>query len=53
MLVKSNRRFGAAYLALIRPFRYVFVYPALMRTIGRAWRLGAAADLVGDRSPVI
>jgi hypothetical protein len=25
-------------MAAIKPFRYVIVYPALMRQIGREWR---------------
>lgn len=35
--VKPRGRFGQAYMALIRPFRYLIVYPALMRQFGRAW----------------
>lgn len=35
--VKPRGRFGAAYMALIGPFRHFIVYPALMRQIGRAW----------------
>jgi hypothetical protein len=35
--VKPRGRAGAAYMALIRPFRHLIVYPALMRQIGRAW----------------
>lgn len=38
VLVKPNGRFGAAYMAFIKPFRYLFVYPALMRQIERKWR---------------
>jgi hypothetical protein len=40
--VKPRGRFGAAYMALIRPFRHRVVYPALMRQIERVWnaRLG-------------
>lgn len=37
VLVKPNGRFGDAYLAFIKPFRYLFVYPAMLRTIGRRW----------------
>jgi hypothetical protein len=36
--VKPRGRFGATYMALIRPFRHLIVYPALMRQIGRAWQ---------------
>ena len=35
--VKPRGRFGQAYMAFIRPFRYWVVYPALMRTFERAW----------------
>jgi Protein of unknown function (DUF2867) len=35
--VKPRGRFGHAYMALIKPFRYLIVYPALMRQFGRAW----------------
>ena len=38
VLVKPNGLFGAAYMAAIAPFRYLIVYPALMRTIERQWR---------------
>jgi hypothetical protein len=35
--VKPRGRFGQAYMAFIKPFRYLIVYPALMRHIERAW----------------
>ena len=35
--VKPRGPFGAAYMALIRPFRYWVVYPTLMRQIEREW----------------
>lgn len=35
--VKPRGRFGAGYMALIKPFRYLIVYPALMRQVERAW----------------
>ena len=38
VLVKPNGRFGTAYMAAIRPFRHLIVYPPLMRAIGRDWR---------------
>ncbi|GAA3130811.1 DUF2867 domain-containing protein [Streptomyces rectiviolaceus] len=41
VLVKPNGRFGAAYMAAIKPFRVWIVYPALMREIERSWRAGA------------
>jgi Protein of unknown function (DUF2867) len=36
--VKPRGRFGKGYMALIKPFRYWIVYPALMRETERAWR---------------
>ena len=38
VLVKPNGLLGNAYMAAIRPFRHLIVYPALMRRIGREWR---------------
>jgi hypothetical protein len=35
--VKPRGLFGRAYMAAIKPFRYLIVYPALMREFGRAW----------------
>ena len=35
--VKPRGVFGKAYMALIKPFRYWVVYPALMRQMGQAW----------------
>jgi len=42
--VKPRGRFGEAYMALIKPFRYWIVYPALMRQIERAWNARIADD---------
>src|SRR5262245_32134908 len=36
--VKPNGLFGNAYIAAIRPFRHLIVYPQMLRQIGRAWR---------------
>ena len=36
--VKPNGRFGAAYMAAIRPFRHLIVYPRMMRELGRSWQ---------------
>ncbi len=41
VLVKPNGLFGNAYMAAIRPFRHLIVYPSMMRQIERAWRPGA------------
>jgi hypothetical protein len=40
VLVKPNGLLGTAYMAAIRPFRRLIVYPSAMRTLGRAWRAG-------------
>jgi Protein of unknown function (DUF2867) len=37
VLVKPNGRLGTAYMAGIRPFRHLLVYPEIMRRIGRGW----------------
>ena len=36
--VKPNGRFGMVYMAAIRPFRHLIVYPQMMRQIGQRWR---------------
>jgi hypothetical protein len=36
--VKPRGRLGKAYIALIKPFRRLVVYPAMMRQIERAWK---------------
>jgi hypothetical protein len=41
--VKPRGAFGRAYMALIKPFRYRVVYPALMRQIERAWEVDRQA----------
>jgi len=38
ILVNPNGLLGRAYMVAIRPFRYLIVYPALMRGWERAWR---------------
>jgi hypothetical protein len=35
--VKPRGRFGQGYMALIKPFRYLVVYPALMRQTEQTW----------------
>jgi Protein of unknown function (DUF2867) len=46
VLVKPNGLFGAAYMAAIRPFRHLIVYPPMIRQIEREWRAR-----VGDPTP--
>ena len=36
--VKPNGLVGTAYMAAIRPFRHLIVYPPMLRQIGRIWR---------------
>jgi hypothetical protein len=36
--VKPNGVFGNAYMAAIRPFRHLIVYPAMLREGARTWR---------------
>jgi hypothetical protein len=38
VLVKPNGLLGKAYMAAIRPFRYLVVYPAMLRQGERTWR---------------
>jgi hypothetical protein len=45
VLVKPNGLFGSAYMAAIRPFRHLIVYPPLMRVIGREWKRGQLAGI--------
>jgi hypothetical protein len=40
--VKPRGLFGQAYMALIKPFRYWIVYPALMRQFERGWQTPVA-----------
>ena len=38
VLVKPNGLLGTAYMAAIRPFRHLIVYPPMLRQIEREWR---------------
>jgi hypothetical protein len=42
--VKPRGPLGTAYMALIKPFRYWVVYPALMRQLERAWNSRGTAS---------
>jgi hypothetical protein len=46
VLVKPNGLLGTAYMAAIRPFRHLLVYPSMMQRIARNWRA-----LAGDPTP--
>jgi hypothetical protein len=45
--VKPNGLLGTGYLAAIRPFRHLIVYPPILRQIGQVWRARS-----GDPPPV-
>jgi hypothetical protein len=51
ILVKPNGRLGAAYVAAIKPFRYLIVYPALLLWIRRGWRSSASLSDSGRDLP--
>jgi hypothetical protein len=44
VLVKPNGPFGAVYMAAIRPLRYLFVYPAFIRSVQREWQAQRRRD---------
>ncbi len=44
VLVKPSGLFGTAYMAAIAPFRYLIVYPGVMRDFGQSWRDGVPED---------
>jgi len=41
VLVKPNGVLGTGYMAAIKPFRHLIVYPSAMRAFGREWRARA------------
>jgi hypothetical protein len=51
VLVKRNGLFGTAYMAAIRPFRHLLVYPTMLREIERVWRLEAGAPTPAQAKP--
>jgi hypothetical protein len=50
VLVKPNGWLGRAYMAAIKPFRYLLVYPMLLRSIERQWQEEDRARHVEDSS---
>ena len=42
--VKPRGRLGEGYMALIKPFRYLIVYPALMKQFARGWQRRTATS---------
>ena len=51
VLVKPRGRFGQAYMAFIKPFRYALVYPALLGIVDRAWQRRTSRQPRGWRRP--
>jgi uncharacterized protein DUF2867 len=49
VLVRPNGRLGAAYMAAIRPFRHLIVYPSMLRALERRWRARAATGYAAAR----
>jgi hypothetical protein len=41
VLVKPNGRLGTVYMAAIKPFRHLIVYPQMLKQIERGWRASA------------
>jgi hypothetical protein len=46
--VKPNGLLGHAYMVAIRPFRYLLIYPPLMRKIERDWKAGGGDTTTRD-----
>jgi Protein of unknown function (DUF2867) len=44
VLVKPNGLLGTGYMAAIKPFRHLIVYPPMIRQIGQAWRVRGSGD---------
>ena len=51
VLVKPNGLFGSGYMAAIRPFRHLIVYPPAIRELGREWRALARDPTTAHASP--
>jgi hypothetical protein len=43
--VKPNGLLGTGYMAAIKPFRHLIVYPSMLRQLERAWQARTAGDL--------
>ena len=48
VLVKPNGLLGTGYMAAIKPFRHLIVYPQMLRQIERAWRRRARDQTPAD-----
>jgi Protein of unknown function (DUF2867) len=49
VLVKPNGLLGHAYMAAIKPFRYLIVYPQMLKGIGQKWLSATAATASGEQ----
>jgi hypothetical protein len=47
VLVRPNGLLGTCYLAAIKPFRYLIIYPQLMRAMARRWQDATASPAAG------
>jgi hypothetical protein len=52
VLVKPNGLFGNAYLAFIKPFRHLLVYPAILNEMEHRWQAAIGGD-VDASSPTL
>ena len=52
VLVKPNGLLGHAYMAAIKPFRYLIVYPRMLKGFGRKWLSATAATASGEREVI-
>jgi hypothetical protein len=50
VLVKPNGLFGDAYMAAIKPFRHLIVYPAMLRQFERDWGVSEREATVASAS---
>ena len=48
VLVKPNGLLGEAYMLAIKPFRYLIVYPAMLRRLEEAWEEGRATRIAAS-----
>jgi hypothetical protein len=53
VLVKRNGLLGTGYMAAIRPFRHLLVYPVMMREIERGWRARAGDPTNAPKSTLL
>ncbi len=50
VLVKPNGRLGTAYMRAIMPFRYLIVYPPMLRDVQRDWQARGSEALLDKRA---